>query len=600
MKAAILEDQQECERKLRVANHQSVCGCNLQLEIHRDKIDELTIVTERLNSENIKLLATLQSEQSKVARLTKCVCDVTDGSTQTDNVLLATAGTITDNISQVRQKENTNFTNTLTLLEKLTSNNQENVPPPSPAPLPSKTPSKSKKHRVLCTKTIGTQTMTNPPVKVLQKPPAAMKIRMASLNQQVAVLTKAKHKRAKEIAEEESKVSRLETQLSQALRQLSSSQNLVASLNEDVRSANEEAQSLRDQIQELQTYGLRQSELATLQEKSAEIRKLNHQNNLLNSQITSHSSALTGLRKQLEEKDLILLKLEDKISRSEKQARQQRADNDTIRQELNRAKAAKEDMTVKLEELTKRLKKIQDVSDNRKNYVDTLKTQLGSAKLNLDQVKGYYEDTKTALEAKTKEIKIVGRKLEAQDKLIADLQVLASRQLNDQGKEFCAVEQNLNKKLTVLSKRNLEWEKCIRQAICKIVTKIKEERDRRVVASSLSSHEYSRAKHLSSSLLQLSEADFHDIMSSTKVNDTPQSDSITEVWKGQLAKILGLDDFGPVLANSLFQLFEEYSKVLAGDYSQTTSGSMVTGNSLTHSSEVSGDETPVKLSFAAE
>lgn len=39
--------------------------------------------------------------------------------------------------------------------------------------------------------------MTNPPVKVLQKPPAAMKIRMASLNQQVAVLTKAKHKRAK-------------------------------------------------------------------------------------------------------------------------------------------------------------------------------------------------------------------------------------------------------------------------------------------------------------------------------------------------------------------------------------------------------------------
>ena len=102
MKAAILEDQQECERKLRVANHQSVCGCNLQLEIHRDKIDELTIVTERLNSENIKLLATLQSEQSKVARLTKCVCDVTDGSTQTDNVLLATSGTITDNISQVK------------------------------------------------------------------------------------------------------------------------------------------------------------------------------------------------------------------------------------------------------------------------------------------------------------------------------------------------------------------------------------------------------------------------------------------------------------------------------------------------------------------
>lgn len=297
---------------------------------------------------------------------------------------------------------------------------------------------------------------------------------------------------------------------------------------------------------------------------------------MLNSQISSHSSALTGLRKELEEKALVVLKLEDKISRSEKQARQQRADNDTARQELSRARAAKEDMAVKLEDLTKRLKKIQDVSDNRKNYVDTLKTQLGSAKLSLDQVKGYYEDTKTALEAKTKEIKVVGRKLEAQDKLIADLQLLASRQLNDQGKEFCAVEQNLNKKLTVLSKRNLEWEKCIRQAICKIVAKIKDEQDRRVVASSLSSHEYDRAKLLSSSLLQLSEADFHDIMSSTKVNVTPQSDSITEVWKGQLAKILCLDDFGPVLANSLFQLFEEYSKVLAGNVKRTAFNHFIT------------------------
>lgn len=94
-----------------------------------------------------------------------------------------------------------------------------------------------------------------------------------------------------------------------------------------------------------------------------------------------------------------------------------------------------------------------------------------------------------------------------------------------------------------------------------------QEKDKRVVASSLSSHEYSRAKVLSSSLLQLSEADFHDIMSSTKVNNSDnssKSDSMAEVWKGQLAKILGLDDFGPVLANSLFQLFEEYAKVLSG------------------------------------
>ena len=92
------------------------------------------------------------------------------------------------------------------------------------------------------------------------------------------------------------------------------------------------------------------------------------------------------------------------------------------------------------------------------------------------------------------------------------------------------------------------------------------------MASSLSSEEYDRAKHLSSSLLQLSEADFHDIMSSTKVENSADSeDSIQQVWRGQLAKILCLDDFGPVLANSLFQLFEEYAKLVSGSHLVTIS-----------------------------
>ena len=38
MKAAVLEDKRDCERKLRVANHQSICGCNLQLELLREKV----------------------------------------------------------------------------------------------------------------------------------------------------------------------------------------------------------------------------------------------------------------------------------------------------------------------------------------------------------------------------------------------------------------------------------------------------------------------------------------------------------------------------------------------------------------------------------
>ena len=94
---------------------------------------------------------------------------------------------------QIRQRESSNFKNTLNLLDKLTTDTVQDTPVIYHKP-PLKTANLVMK---TITKTMGTQTLTQPPVKVLQKPPTAMKIRMASLNQQVAVLTKAKHKHSK-------------------------------------------------------------------------------------------------------------------------------------------------------------------------------------------------------------------------------------------------------------------------------------------------------------------------------------------------------------------------------------------------------------------
>ena len=107
----------------------------------------------------------------------------------------------------MKDNSNDNFSNTLTLLNKLTVGNhgntveqyntvanQENIAPSCP---PKTTARYKTTKRAVCTKTIGCQTITRPPVKVLQKAPAALKIRLASLNQQVAVLTKAKNRHSK-------------------------------------------------------------------------------------------------------------------------------------------------------------------------------------------------------------------------------------------------------------------------------------------------------------------------------------------------------------------------------------------------------------------
>ena len=92
------------------------------------------------------------------------------------------------------------------------------------------------------------------------------------------------------------------------------------------------------------------------------------------------------------------------------------------------------------------------------------------------------------------------------------------------------------------------------------------------MSKTLSSEDYNRAKQLSSSILNLSEADFHDIMSSTRVSGGNNEASI---WKAQLAKILDLEDFGPVLCNSLLQLMEEFVRVVTGEASpQSTQSSL--------------------------
>ena len=110
---------------------------------------------------------------------------------------------------QVRQLDD-NFSNTLSLLNKLTARAQEDVtthntspanPTSNPASNPASKPGDARQRTAPLkgrrNKTVSCQTISRPPIKVLQKPPAALKIRLASLNQQVAVLTKAKNRHAK-------------------------------------------------------------------------------------------------------------------------------------------------------------------------------------------------------------------------------------------------------------------------------------------------------------------------------------------------------------------------------------------------------------------
>ena len=129
------------------------------------------------------------------------------------------------------------------------------------------------------------------------------------------------------------------------------------------------------------------------------------------------------LKGEVEERAETIMKLEDKVSRSERQVRQQRVDTEQLRQEVSKYKASKTEVLVKLEETVKKLNKMQDLADNRKKYIETLKAQLSNAKVNIEQAKGHYEDYKVALDTKTRELKNVARKHDANDKMVADLQV---------------------------------------------------------------------------------------------------------------------------------------------------------------------------------
>ena len=151
---------------------------------------------------------------------------------------------------------------------------------------------------------------------------------------------------------------------------------------------------------------------------------------------TDLSAELQG---EVEDKNLAVLKLEDKVSRSDKVSRQQRTDNEHLRQELSQGKSKRGEQDEKRDELSKKLRKVQDVADNRKNYIETLKTQLSSAKVSVEQVKGYYEESKDALEGKSKELKMLQRKHHDADQIISDMKVSPAKQSSY---TFAAVKQN--------------------------------------------------------------------------------------------------------------------------------------------------------------
>ena len=120
MKTALLEDQRLAQDKLRRVNHRTICGCNLQLDALREKVsryyrnnlkfsidscwqkiinprqvDALTQQTSDLNSENIHLLSTLHTVQARAASLEQCQCDVRDAGSQTGQLVLCQAATMT-------------------------------------------------------------------------------------------------------------------------------------------------------------------------------------------------------------------------------------------------------------------------------------------------------------------------------------------------------------------------------------------------------------------------------------------------------------------------------------------------------------------------
>ena len=77
--------------------------------------------------------------------------------------------------------------------------------------------------------------------------------------------------------------------------------------------------------------------------------------------VSIHLECFAGLERQLEEKKGEVKRLEDKLCKREKTGKEQRSENERVREELVAARSDREELLSKIEELNKRLKRLQEV-----------------------------------------------------------------------------------------------------------------------------------------------------------------------------------------------------------------------------------------------
>ncbi|KAM4749732.1 centlein isoform 2-T2 [Anableps anableps] len=280
--------------------------------------------------------------------------------------------------------------------------------------------------------------------------------------------------------------------------------------------------------------------MPALQSLEAEVKQLQVKLKSTSAEVTTQMAANKALRGQLQEKDVKLCQLQDKMSHTERDVAMKRQLVEDLKTRLKVLQEMEKSYRAQMEELEKKVKALLEEASNRKALIESLKRRLNVATTEKGQHEASCAKLKEDIEKKEQRIQALQARVGAGERALAALERTATEQMEGLTQQSSQSLDKLQRRLGQAGSQLEQLHCFVKTLASEILLDVQEvkqqlmsrrrQRQASSVAakSSLSAKSMIKAKSIAASILNMSENDLADIM------ETDQRTAIcTETHKDQ-------------------------------------------------------------------
>ncbi|XP_039272095.2 centlein-like [Styela clava] len=377
----------------------------------------------------------------------------------------------------------------------------------------------------------------------------SLRQRLSSMQRQCSTLITERQNALKEVSDEKDKNTLLESEIQGVQNRLKSAKASIQKLHREVEVISREKEELQRNLE-----SVKNSMPEPQKHSDTDYRLLENKLRMANADAHHYMDQMKKLQKENEEKIETVTGMKEKLTRLERDITMKRQLIEEQRAKIKAAEQSNQTEQETMSELEAQIRQLSEELSHKKNYIDSLKKQVQAVGRDKARYEQSYNETKSELEKRREQVSVEqARKLEAEN-LASQLENTVEQQLNTLASKSEQALEKMQTQLSISQEKNREYSTCIQILSSQLLdhlshirnTIYNQKQTARQEAQIMreSDPSMSRAQSIACSILNMSKADFEELMTpvdSKKRDEEEQNKSdekrLDRDWKMKVEEI---------------------------------------------------------------